>query len=183
MSQQNKNAKAYARALFQSALNFRVDTNFLQQSNVITIGEEISLIRSLILNSLKLRTLITNQIILDTQKLDILFSFFPKMSVLMQSFLRVLAEKSQLSNIFSICEEYHKIVLKFNSMTTVRLFFANSLEEAQGVLLLTSLKKLTASKDIILRPIFSPRLLGGLVLEYNSKAIDASVVNEMNRLL
>jgi F0F1-type ATP synthase delta subunit len=46
--------------------------------------------------------------------------------------------------------------------------------------LLETLKDLTSSKEIILSLSYNPKLLGGLVLEYNSSAIDASILKEFS---
>lgn len=183
MTEQNQSAKAYARALFQNGLALQTSGTSPVDSSVMSLGEELVLIRALISNSLKLKALLTNPTFLDEKKLALLLNFFPKMSRIMCSFLRVLSEKSQLKNISQICEEYHKILSKFNATTTVTLILASPLEEALGPSLLTALKKLTTSKEVILKPIFSPKLLGGLIIEYNSKAIDASIANEIYKFI
>jgi F0F1-type ATP synthase delta subunit len=46
--------------------------------------------------------------------------------------------------------------------------------------LLNALKKVTNSKEILLEVSYDPRLLGGFILEYNSKSIDASVLKEFS---
>jgi F0F1-type ATP synthase delta subunit len=54
------------------------------------------------------------------------------------------------------------------------------LQEKSGATLLETLKELTASNEVILNVSYNPKLLGGLVLEYNSSAIDASVLKEFS---
>ena len=183
MTEQNRSAKAYARALFKNGLALQNSEINTTESSLISLGEELVLIRALILNSLKLKALLTNPTFPDEKKVALLLNFFPKMSKIMCSFLRVLSERSQLKNIFIISEEYYKILSKFNATTTVTLILASPLEESLGPYLLTALKKLTTSKEVILKPIFSPKLLGGLIIEYNSKAIDASIANEIYKFI
>jgi ATP synthase F1 delta subunit len=98
----------------------------------------------------------------------------------MKSFLKILAERSHLSLIPSISDEYTRILLKFKNSTKVRLVIASILQESYGMLLLNTLKKLTSSTEIVLNVSYNPKLLGGLILEYNSTLIDASVLNEFS---
>jgi F0F1-type ATP synthase delta subunit len=42
------------------------------------------------------------------------------------------------------------------------------------------LKNVTAASEIILSTSYNPKLLGGLILEYNSTSIDASVLKEFS---
>ena len=46
--------------------------------------------------------------------------------------------------------------------------------------LLQTLRKLTSSKDIILNVTYNPKLLGGIIIEYNSTSIDASILKEFS---
>jgi F0F1-type ATP synthase delta subunit len=54
------------------------------------------------------------------------------------------------------------------------------LQESYGETLLNSLKSLTNSNEIILNVGYNPKLLGGLVVEYKSTAIDASILKEFS---
>jgi len=71
-------------------------------------------------------------------------------------------------------------LLKFKKVTNVKLIVASLLKENSGSLLLSTLKELTGSNEIILNLSYNPKLLGGLVLEYNSSAIDASILKEFS---
>lgn len=186
MNSQNLMVKAYARSLFQNSLTFNQSTisnKNLIKSSILIIGEELTLLRALFLNSLKLKIAFGNPTFPETQKLDILFSIFPGMSLLMHSFLEILAEKAQLDIISDICEEYHEILLKFHAVTKVKLHLANTLDESFGSYFLLALKKLTSSKEIVIQVIFNPKLLGGFIIEYNSKAVDVTFLHEINRFL
>ena len=138
------------------------------------------LIRSVILASKKLEDYFKNPTYPEQQKLEILLNIFPGLTITMKSFLKVLTERSHLSLIPKVCDEYHTILSRFKNLTKVKLIIASPLDESFGPLLLNNLKKVTNSKDIILNIAFSNKLLGGLILEYNSVAIDASVLKEFS---
>jgi len=54
------------------------------------------------------------------------------------------------------------------------------LQESYGPLLLKTLKALTNSKEVILNLSYNPKLLGGLIVEYNSTSVDASILKEFS---
>jgi ATP synthase F1 delta subunit len=193
MSFTKKVVATYAKSLFQNvsvAQNAKQKiegstitelTPSLQRTiipNVYITGEELLLIRSTITSTKKLNEFFKNPTYAEQQKLEVILSIFPGLTVIMKSFLKVLTERSHLSLIPEISEEYTRILLKFKSTTKVKLITASSLKESYGALLLTTLKKLTGAKEIILSVSYNPKLLGGLILEYNSLSIDASILNE-----
>jgi len=63
-------------------------------------------------------------------------------------------------------------------------FSANNENVASAILsfnlLLQTLRKLTSAKDIILNVTYDPKLLGGIVIEYDSTSIDASLLKEFS---
>jgi ATP synthase F1 delta subunit len=124
--------------------------------------------------------LFSNPTYLEQQKLEILLSLFPGLTLTMKSFLKVLTERSHLSLVPAISDEYSKIILKCKNTTTVNLITASKLEKNLGTLLLKTLKKITRSEEVILTTSYNPKLLGGLILEYNSVAIDASILKEFS---
>lgn len=195
MSFTKKVVATYAKSLFQNvsvAQNAKQKipgstitelTPSLQRTiipNVYITGEELLLIRSTITSTKKLNEFFKNPTYAEQQKLEVLLSIFPGLTVIMKSFLKVLTERSHLSLIPEISEEYTRILLKFKSTTKVKLITASSLKESYGPLLLTTLKTLTGAKEIILSVSYNPKLLGGLILEYNSLSIDASILSEFS---
>jgi F-type H+-transporting ATPase subunit delta len=185
----------YAKSLFQNLNNskkaastedsFKIskitsseEKNFLP--DIFIVGEELLLLRATLISSEKLSNIFKNPTFAEKQKLDIILSIFPGLTVSTKSFLKVLTERGHLSLIPEISDDYNKIILKFKNTTKVKLVTASQLEEKIGSMLLTTLKKLTNSTEIILNTAYNPKLLGGVVLEYNSVAIDASILKEFS---
>jgi ATP synthase F1 delta subunit len=148
--------------------------------DIFVIGEELLLLRSLILSSKTITQFFQNPTYSEEQKLRTLVGIFPGLTISLQSFLKVLAERSHLSLIPEISEEYAKMIVGFRSSTTVNILTASGLKENYGLLLLNALRNLTNSKEIILNAFYNPKLLGGLIVEYNSKSIDASILKEFS---
>jgi ATP synthase F1 delta subunit len=192
MSSIKKVVTAYAKALFQNVQTFEaleIKENFEVakmtfseengfKPNVYIIGEELLILRATIQSSKSLKSFFRNPTYLEQQKLDILFSIFPGLTVITRSFLKVLSERSHLFLIPYISNEYTKLLLKAKKSTKVKLIVANMLQENYGSLLLNTLRKITDSNEIILNVSYSSQLLGGLIIEYKSTSIDATLLKE-----
>ena len=148
--------------------------------SVYIIGEELSLIRSTLVSSKKLKDFFKNPTYAEQQKLDVILKIFPGLTVTMKSFLKVLTERGHLSLVPEISDEFTKTLLRFKNSTKVKLVIASTLKENYGSLLLQTLRKLTSSKDIVLNVTYNPKLLGGIIIEYNSTSIDASILKEFS---
>jgi len=197
MSVNTKIVNAYAKSLFQNSqsLKGKKEENFNlaqitsskeevlgtdRSTDISILGEELLLLRAILISSIKLKEFFKNPTYLEQEKEKVLLTIFPGLSTTMKSFLKVLTERSHLSLIPEISEEYNRILLKFKKSTSIKVITSSTLNEDFGPLLLTNLKKLTDSKDIILNVVYNPKLLGGLILEYNSIAIDASILKEFS---
>jgi len=193
MSFTKKVVTTYSKSLFQNVKNFETSksaTNNLEITkinssqkfvpDVYIIGEELLLLSSLLLTSKKLNEFFKNPTYAENQKLDILLNIFPGLTVTMKSFLKVLTERTHLALLPEISDEYAKLLLKFKNSAIVKLITASSLQESYGETLLKSLKSLTNANEIILNVSYNPRLLGGLIVEYKSTAIDASILKEFS---
>ena len=193
MSVSTKVVTAYSKSLFQN-VNSSSDTskelfdisNIAESNqtkfvpNVYIVGEELYILSYTIKNSTKLESFIKNPTYREQQKLNILLSIFPGLTVTTKSFLKVLTDRSHLSLIAEISEDYNTLLLKFKKSTKVKISVANTLEESYGSLLLNKLKELTSATEVILDLSYNPKLLGGLIVEYNSVAIDASLLKEFS---
>jgi ATP synthase F1 delta subunit len=192
MSFTKKVVTSYSKSLFQnvnnsktSKENFEVSkiTSADQKSflpNVYIIGEELVLLSSTLLSSKKVKEFFGNPTYGEQQKLNVLLSLFPGLTVTTKSFLKVLTERTHLSLLPEISQEYNKILLKVKNSTNVKIVVASMLQESYGPLLLKTLKSLTNSKEVILNLSYNPKLLGGLIVEYNSASVDASILKEFS---
>lgn len=196
MSFTKKVVITYSKSLFQNVKNFgnsKLDSNVLDVTkipanntnqkfvpDVYIIGEELLLLRSTLTTSKKLNEFFKNPTYPEIQKLDVLLNIFPGLTITMKSFLKVLAERTHLSLLPEISDEYSKLLLKFKNAAIVKLITASSLQENYGETLLNALKSLTNANEIILNVSYNPKLLGGLIVEYKSTAIDASILKEFS---
>jgi len=196
MSFTKKVVTTYSKSLFQNVKSFdlekskntsfdvtKINVNGNDLSvipDVYIIGEELLLLSSTLLTSKKLNEFFKNPTYAESQKLDVLFNIFPGLTITMKSFLKVLCERTHLSLIPEISSAYSKLLLQFKNSAMVKLVTASSLQESYGETLLAALKSLTKANEIILTVSYNPQLLGGLIVEYKSTAIDASILKEFS---
>lgn len=191
-------AKNYAKSLFQSVKKESANSsnfffNFSQLidesnssnslENYEVLQEELRLITSFLEFSPEILKLYANPLFSENEKVETILVLFPGLSNKMKSFLRILTERNSLFVIPEITKEYEKIVNSFQSRTKVNLILAGSLNANLGSKYLKIFQELTNSKNIYLTIVYNPKLLGGFILEYNSLAIDASIINELNSII
>jgi F-type H+-transporting ATPase subunit delta len=191
MSLTKKVVATYSKSLFQNVKNFESSDNSTFDvtklasgdkfvPDVFIIGEELLLIRSTLVSSKKLNEFFNNPTYAETQKLDVLLNIFPGLTTTMKSFLKVLCERTHLSLLPEVSDEYSKLLLNFKNSVKVKVITAGSLQESYADTLLSSLKSLTGSDEVVLNVAYNPKLLGGLIVEYKSTAIDASILKEFS---
>ncbi len=181
----NKASKNYAKSLFQNLVkNPKKEDTFpkiKEKTNLLM--EELSLFATTILGSKKLYSFFKNPFLNENKKFEVLVTLFPKISEEAISLLKILTEKRELYLIPEIFEEYQKLSMKFNKVKNVKLIINSYLDKKIGKDLLTQLKKLTQANEIILDIEYKEEILGGLIIECDSIALDASLVEEFKTFL
>jgi ATP synthase F1 delta subunit len=192
MSLTKKVVTTYAKSLFQNVNATKSSDNVFEVSkitsaetnnfvpNVYIIGEELLLMKSILNSSKKMNSFFKNPTYGEQKKLDVLLSIFPGLTTTTKSFLKILTERSHLSLLSEVSDEFTRLLSKFKNISYVKLIVASILQEKSGKTLLETLKEVTESNEVILNISYNPKLLGGLVLEYNSSAIDASILKEFS---
>lgn len=196
MSIPTKMVTTYSKSLFQNVRMSQKDISKFDLTNVSTdvsedkaknflpdvciIGEELSLLSSTLTTSKKLKDFFTNPVFAEHEKLEVILNIFPGITLTMKSFLKVLTERAHLNLLPLISEEYNKFLNNFNNTCIVKIITASTLKENYGTTLLKTLKNLTNSKNIVLKVSYNPKLLGGLILEYKSSSINASILKELS---
>jgi ATP synthase F1 delta subunit len=173
---QNTKASSYDSTFDLNNLSVKQTNSILSDLNVI--GEELLVIKSFILSSKGTKEFFKNPTYPENQKLNLLLGIFPGLTTSTKSFLKLLTEKSHLALLPLIYEEYTEMLLKFKGTTKVNLLITAALKKRAGKTLLETLRFLTKFQTILLKVVYKPKLLGGVVIEYNSMAIDASILKE-----
>lgn len=194
----NKVVTSYSKSLFQSVYSKYSETNiskeqetykislitsFEKQNAPVTINvirEELALIYGFFITAENSEKIFKNPVYSEDMKATILSQVFPGLSQTMKSFLTILTEKNHLYLLPQIFLEFEKLVAKAQNFVKIKLVIANPLEENFANTFLDVLKKVTNAKQVFLSVIYNPKILGGIVIEYNSIAIDASILKEFS---
>ena len=111
MSLNSKIVSTYSKSIFQT-----IKASSSTTTDVFIIGEELSLLRSTLTTSKKLKVFFDNPTYAENQKLEVLSSIFPGLTVTMKSFLKVLKERNHLNLIPQISDSYTDLLLEFKNL-------------------------------------------------------------------
>lgn len=197
MSMSKKLVVSYSKSLFQSiflrsndfdlknsdiSVIFDKGNSIQKSENFFTVGQELFFLQSFLSSSSKIREGFLNPTISEHQKEKLILEIFPGLSKTLKSFLKILREKNHLFFLIEIADEYDKLVKKSLNAIQVKLILASPLEKEFGISFFNIFQKLINSKEIFLTVSYNPKLLGGFILEYNSVAIDLTVLKEFGNL-
>lgn len=196
MTVSTKLIRTYAKSLFQNTLNNKkkeysgfdvgsviTDCNSINLKKVspLIIGEELLLLGTLITLSKPIKSFFQNPTTLEIKKKAFLLTSFPGLTLPTKSFIEILTERGHLSLLPEISSEFSKLLAEVKNLTTVKIVTASRFpKEKLGKTLLKSLKSLTLADEIIIKFAYNPKLLGGFIIEYESCAIDATVLKELS---
>ena len=170
----SKIAAPYARALF----DFSVDKNIMHQITADFQNLEIFLDESS-----ELTDYLNNPIVSQDAKGEVLTKTL-KSQVNSETFkfLMVLVDRDRINLLKSVITNYLELVYETASIKTVEVVTAVEFSNAQKNTLIQKLKELTNAREIKLAITVDPNLIGGFLIETDSKIIDFSIKNQLQQL-
>lgn len=97
-------------------------------------------------------------------------------------FLMVLVKRDRINLLSTVIESYFELLYKTASIKMVEVLTASPLTNGQKTKLIQKLKKLTNSREIKLKITLDPSLIGGFLIKNESKVLDFTVKNQLNKL-
>lgn len=167
-------ASRYSKSLLQLA----------QERNALeTVYSEMLGIHALTSGSKELKLLLKSPIISADKKLSVLKKLFDgKISELTYKFLELLVKKGRESYIPEITSAFIEQYKALKKITTVKLTSAIKLDSATVEQIVSALKTQAGITSIDLKEEIDESLIGGFVLQYGDKQIDASVQRSLQQL-
>jgi F0F1-type ATP synthase delta subunit len=107
-----------------------------------------------------------------------IISVIPGLSPRVNAFLKILADRNHLFLLPAISKKFHFFLEKSKKIIHVRFQIAGAFPKHFGFELFALLQKITKTDQIILKASYEPKLLGGSIFEYNSLALDKSILKE-----
>ena len=183
-----KISKSYAKSFLQ--MNFTSLSSLKKDAYAETIKrkvkeslKELCLLATAISTSSNIYSFFKNPLNSESDKYNVLINLFPQLKAETLSLLKLLTETNDLKLIPEIFQEYEKLAEKFSESASVKLTLASKLQKNLGPILLKNLKNLTKTSNILLEVDYKKTILGGIILEYGSVSLDASILREFRAFL
>lgn len=170
----SKIAAPYARALF----DFSVEKNIMHQITAdfqnldIFLSETPELIEYL--NNPVVKQEAKGEILAKTLKSQINAETF--------KFLMVLIERDRINLLNGVIESYLELIYQTASIKMIEVMTASTFTNLQKNTLIQKLKELTNAREIRLVITVDPSLIGGFLIKTESKVIDFTVKNQLQKL-
>jgi F-type H+-transporting ATPase subunit delta len=170
----SKIASPYARALF----DFSVEKNIMHQITADFQNLEIFLDKTS-----ELTDYLNNPIVSSEAKREILTKTLKsQVNTETFKFLMLLVDRKRINLLNLIVSNYLELVYKTASIKTIEVSTAFPFTYLQKNTLVKKLKELTNAQEIRLIITVDPSLIGGFLIQTNSKVIDFSVKNQLQKL-
>ena len=168
-----KLSNRYAKSLADIALkNNAMDETLQDMKLVLEACKSVS----------ELRQLLRSPIIKTKKKIKIIQEIFSsRISATTLNFIEMITVKKREAFLQTIAESFIVIYKRINQIETVTVTSVNPLEQDYKERLIAEVKK-TGCKKVELIEKTSSDLIGGLIIKYGDKQIDASIKTKINRL-
>ena len=170
----SKIAGPYARALF----DFSVEKNIMHQITADFQNLEIFLNKSS-----DFTDYLKNPTVSEAAKREILTKTLQsQVNTETFKFLMVLLNRDRINLLNSVIAKYLELVYETASIKTIEVLTAFAFTNLQKNTLIQKLKELTNAREIRLVITVDPSLIGGFLIKTESKVIDFTVKNQLQRL-
>jgi F-type H+-transporting ATPase subunit delta len=170
----SKIAAPYARALF----DFSVEKNIMHQ-----ITADFQNLDIFLAETPELLEYLNNPIVNQKVKSEILTKALKsQLNTETFKFLMVLVERDRINLLTAIIDSYLELIYQTASIKMVEVSTASAFTNLQKDTLIQKLKELTNAREIRLVINVEPSLIGGFLIKTDSKVIDFTVKNQLQKL-
>ena len=169
-----KIAAPYARALF----DFSVEKNIMHQ-----VTADFQNLEVFLSESVELMDFLNNPIVNNITKREVLTQVLKsQVNTETFKFLMVLAKRDRINVLTSVISNYLELVYETASIKTIEVATAYPFANLQKNTLIQKLKELTSAREIRLVITVDSSLIGGFLIKTESKVIDFTVKNQLQKL-
>ena len=166
-------AKRYAAALFDLALEKKIQDKVLDDMNLIS--EVLS-------ENKELKHILSNPVINSSKKVKLLVAVFEKhVTKLTLEFFKLLIKKNRESYLDGITAAYLEIYREHYGILPLTLVTAYKTTKATKDTIVKKVKEAT-QKNIELEEIIDDDIIGGFIINYDDYQYDASIKTQLNKL-
>jgi len=170
----SKVAAPYARALF----DFSIEKNIMHQ-----ITADFQNLDTFFNESSELTEYLNNPIVKEKAKREILAKTLKsQINTETFKFLMVLLDRNRINLLNAIINTYLELVYETASIKMIEVVTASAFTNSQKNILIQKLKELTNAREIRLVITVEPNLIGGFLIQTESKVIDFTIKNQLQQL-
>lgn len=168
-------AGRYASALFSLAEDER---------QTEAVSQALNKLDDLIAGSSDLQLLVKSPVFSDADQRKALDAILAREQIdgLAANFVRLLAQKRRLFWIREMIADYRKLYDKARGVTRAEVVTAAPLSAANLSALKDQLKATTGGREVELETRVDPSIIGGLIVRYGSRMVDASLKTKLNAI-
>ena len=169
-----KIASPYARALF----DFSIEKNIMHQ-----ITADFQNLKTFLAESSDLTEYLDNPVVSKNAKRETLAKILQsQLNEETFRFLMVLVERERINLLSFVITNYLELVYETASIKKIEVTTACEFTNAQKTTLIEKLKKLTNAREVKLIVTIDSSLIGGFLIKTESKILDFSVKNQLQKL-
>ena len=169
-----KIAVPYARALF----DFSVEKNIMHQ-----ITADFQNLETFLKEAVELTEYLNNITVNQTAKCEVLTQTLQsQVNTETFKFLIILVNRNRINLLESIITNYLELVYETASIKMIEVSTAFAFNNLQKNMLIKKLKELTNAREIRLVITVDSSLIGGFLIKTDSKVIDFSIKNQLQKL-
>ena len=169
-----KIASPYVRALF----DFSVEKNILHQ-----IVSDFKNLNIFLDENTELIEYFNNPVISQEAKRQVLTKTLKsQLNPETFKFLMILVDRDRINLLHSVVKGYLELVFQTARVRKMEVYAASQLTESQQERLVQKLKDLTGARAVQLDILVDSRLIGGFLIKTESKVIDFTVKNQLQKL-
>lgn len=152
-----------------------------EKGKLAEVNTDFRSVHKIFEGSRELKALFKSPIIASDKKLAIAKQVFEgKTTEIVYNFIVLLIKKGREAYLHEIAEAFVGQYNKIAGITPVQFKSAVKLDSAEVQKIIASLKKKENMKEVELTETVDPELIGGFVLTYGDKMIDASIKNQLH---
>ena len=116
------------------------------------------------------------------EKKDIVRKVYKSVDSTFVDFLCVLVDNDRISDFKDIGHQYRKLVRKNKNIVRIDIFSVKELSKKQMDTIVSTLKLKFIDKELEVKNMVNPDLIGGIQIVYNGESIDMSLKSTLERL-
>jgi len=169
----NRAALRYAKATLKLAIS---------QSKTKDVNNDMLLISQTINENDVLQSFLNNPILKADAKLHVMHSLFDsKINSITQGVLKLLVANKRVALLPFVAKQYINLFDKLQGIETAKVTTAIPLTDTLKEKVLIKVKELT-NKEVSVKNIVDPTIIGGFILQIGDKQFDASITGKLNDL-